>query len=82
VEYLIESKVFQGTPEDIARFLHSAESLNKTMIGDYLGERYKQTNKKEIRFKILKRDEFCIRVLNAFVNKMDFSKFEFDHALR
>lgn len=40
IEYLIESKVFEGTPEDIAKFLHAAEGLSKTKIGEYLGEKY------------------------------------------
>eukprot|EP01119_Soliformovum_irregulare_P001359 TRINITY_DN1107_c0_g2_i1.p1 TRINITY_DN1107_c0_g2~~TRINITY_DN1107_c0_g2_i1.p1 ORF type:complete len:1152 (-),score=404.61 TRINITY_DN1107_c0_g2_i1:97-3552(-) len=66
VAYLIESKVFQGTPNDIAKFLHAAEGLSKTMIGDYLGE----------------HDDFVNDVLTAFINRMDFVGFEFDHALR
>ena len=40
IEYLIEHNLLQRTPEDVARFLFQGEGLNKTAIGDYLGERY------------------------------------------
>lgn len=39
IEYLIEHGLLQNTAEDVARFLFQGEGLNKTAIGDYLGER-------------------------------------------
>lgn len=39
IEYLIEQKVLENDPEDVAQFLYKGEGLNKTAIGDYLGER-------------------------------------------
>ena len=54
------------TPEDVARFLAKTAGLNKTMIGEYLGE----------------REEYCLRVMHAFVDVLDFSGLEFDAAIR
>lgn len=39
IQFLIENDLLQNTPEDIAQFLYKGEGLNKTVIGDYLGER-------------------------------------------
>lgn len=36
---MVEHELLQNTPEEIARFLYKGEGLNKTAIGDYLGER-------------------------------------------
>lgn len=38
IEYLITNELLNDTPEDIAKFLLEEDGLNKTMIGDYLGE--------------------------------------------
>ncbi|KAK2088842.1 hypothetical protein P7K49_034749 [Saguinus oedipus] len=40
IQFLVENELLQNTPEEIARFLYKGEGLNKTAIGDYLGERY------------------------------------------
>jgi cytohesin len=40
IEYLINNGLVANTPEDVARFLFAGEGLNKTAIGDYLGEKY------------------------------------------
>jgi len=32
--------MLNNTAEDVAQFLFKGEGLNKTAIGDYLGERY------------------------------------------
>ena len=40
IEYLIENKVLPDDPTSIAKFLHTAEGLDKTQIGSYLGEKY------------------------------------------
>lgn len=39
MEYLISHNLLNNTPEDIADFLFKEEGLNKTMIGNYLGEK-------------------------------------------
>jgi len=40
IQFLLENDLLQHTPGDIAQFLYKGEGLNKTVIGDYLGERY------------------------------------------
>ncbi|XP_014677642.1 PREDICTED: cytohesin-4-like, partial [Priapulus caudatus] len=39
IEYLIEHGLLQNCKEDVAQFLFKGEGLNKTAIGEYLGER-------------------------------------------
>lgn len=39
IVFLVENELLRHTPEDIAQFLYKGEGLNKTAIGDYLGER-------------------------------------------
>ncbi len=53
-------------PEEVAKFLAKTEGLNKTMIGEYLGE----------------REEVCLRVMHAYVDAMDFTNMDFDAAIR
>lgn len=55
-----------GTPEEVAAFLAKTEGLDKTLIGDYLGE----------------REDFNLKVMHAFVDALDFSGLEFDTAIR
>lgn len=50
----------------MAQFLHKGEGLNKTAIGDYLGE----------------RNDFNEKVLQAFVNLHDFTDLILVQALR
>jgi cytohesin len=38
VEFMIEQSLVNDTPEDIAHWLYRTEGLDKTKIGDYLGE--------------------------------------------
>ncbi|TRY78949.1 hypothetical protein DNTS_018827 [Danionella cerebrum] len=66
IQFLLENDLLQQTPEDIAQFLYKGEGLNKTVIGDYLGE----------------RDEFNIRVLQAFVELHEFADLNLVQALR
>ncbi|XP_044733078.1 cytohesin-1 isoform X2 [Chrysoperla carnea] len=66
IEYLVEKGLLQQTPEDIAQFLHKGEGLNKTAIGDYLGE----------------RNDFNENVLRAFVDLHDFKDLILVQALR
>lgn len=39
IHFLIDTSLLKNTNEDIAKFLYKGEGLNKTAIGDYLGER-------------------------------------------
>ncbi|XP_043109825.1 cytohesin-1b isoform X2 [Puntigrus tetrazona] len=66
IQFLIENELLKNTCEDIAQFLYKGEGLNKTAIGDYLGE----------------RDEFNIQVLHAFVELHEFTDLNLVQALR
>lgn len=66
IEYLIEKGLLQNTPESVAQFLHKGEGLNKTAIGDYLGE----------------KNDFNEKVLQAFVDLHDFRDLILVQALR
>eukprot|EP00879_Flechtneria_rotunda_P009955 GHRR01010411.1.p1 GENE.GHRR01010411.1~~GHRR01010411.1.p1 ORF type:complete len:1258 (+),score=566.72 GHRR01010411.1:286-4059(+) len=52
--------------EDVATFLAKTEGLDKTLIGDYLGE----------------REDFNLKVMHAYVDALDFIDMEFDTAIR
>uniref|UniRef100_A0A9J7ZIZ4 Cytohesin-2 n=1 Tax=Cyprinus carpio carpio TaxID=630221 RepID=A0A9J7ZIZ4_CYPCA len=66
IVFLVENELLRHTPEDIAQFLYKGEGLNKTAIGDYLGE----------------RDDFNIKVLQAFVDLHEFTDLNLVQALR
>lgn len=66
IRYLTERNLIDGSFKDIAKFLHTTEDLNTSKLGEFLG-----TNK-----------PFNSGVLQAFVDYIDFSKLEFDNALR
>ncbi|XP_037244421.1 cytohesin-2 isoform X1 [Falco naumanni] len=66
IQFLVENELLRHTAEDIARFLYKGEGLNKTAIGDYLGE----------------REEFNIGVLHAFVDLHEFTDLNLVQALR
>uniref|UniRef100_A0A8C6SHQ5 Cytohesin 3 n=1 Tax=Neogobius melanostomus TaxID=47308 RepID=A0A8C6SHQ5_9GOBI len=66
IQFLLENDLLQNTPEDIAQFLYKGEGLNKTVIGDYLGE----------------REDFNIKVLQAFVELHEFADLNLVQALR
>lgn len=66
IEFLTEHGLLQATSEDVAGFLYKGEGLNKTAIGDYLGE----------------RSEFNEKVLKAFVDLHDFTDLILVQALR
>ena len=40
IDHLKEIKLIQGNPIEVAKFLHTGEGLDKTAIGNYLGEPY------------------------------------------
>uniref|UniRef100_A0A914NE75 SEC7 domain-containing protein n=1 Tax=Meloidogyne incognita TaxID=6306 RepID=A0A914NE75_MELIC len=63
----LHSKGFIGTePEDIAAFFHAEERLDKSVIGDYLGD----------------GDSFNQKVMYAYVDTFDFSGVNIVQALR
>ncbi|XP_078439821.1 brefeldin A-inhibited guanine nucleotide-exchange protein 2-like [Wolffia australiana] len=66
IEFLIKSKKVGESPEDIAAFLKDASGLNKTLIGDYLGE----------------RDDLPLKVMHAYVDSYDFQGMDFDEAIQ
>ncbi|XP_035549064.1 brefeldin A-inhibited guanine nucleotide-exchange protein 5 isoform X3 [Juglans regia] len=66
IEYLISNKLLENTPASIAQFLRSTHSLDKAMIGDYLGH----------------HEEFPLAVMHAYVDSMKFSGMKFDNAIR
>ncbi|MGH0183579.1 UNVERIFIED_CONTAM: hypothetical protein FKN15_019560 [Acipenser sinensis] len=66
IQFLVENELLCHTAEEIAQFLYKGEGLNKTAIGDYLGE----------------RDDFNIRVLHAFVDLHEFTDLNLVQALR
>lgn len=66
VQFLISHGLVLETPEDVAQFLYKEEGLNKTAIGDYLGE----------------KNDFNEAVLKAFVELHDFTDLILVQALR
>uniref|UniRef100_H2YA49 SEC7 domain-containing protein n=1 Tax=Ciona savignyi TaxID=51511 RepID=H2YA49_CIOSA len=66
IKYLIEQGHIENTAKSVAEFLFKGEHLNKTSIGDYLGE----------------RDEFNIDVLKEFVICHEFTGKSLDKSLR
>ncbi|KFP87258.1 Cytohesin-4, partial [Apaloderma vittatum] len=66
IQYLIEHEVLSSDLQEIARFLHKGEGLNKTAIGDYLGG----------------RDPTNIQILQAFVACHQFANLNLVQALR
>ncbi|KAK7349618.1 hypothetical protein VNO77_07120 [Canavalia gladiata] len=66
IEFLINANKVGDSPEDIAVFLKDASGLDKTLIGDYLGE----------------REELSLKVMHAYVDSFNFQEMEFDEAIR
>ncbi|MCI4375718.1 hypothetical protein PGIGA_G00114000 [Pangasianodon gigas] len=66
VSYLVENKLLELKPQSIAEFLYKEEGLNKTAIGDFLGE----------------REEIHLQILKAFVELHEFSDLNLVQALR
>lgn len=66
IQYLVESNLLEWQPEPVAEFLYKEEGLNKTAIGNFLGE----------------RKEMHLAVLKAFVELHEFSDLNLVQALR
>ncbi|XP_071724366.1 LOW QUALITY PROTEIN: brefeldin A-inhibited guanine nucleotide-exchange protein 2-like [Rutidosis leptorrhynchoides] len=66
IEFLINANKVGSSPEEIAEFLKNASGLNKTLIGDYLGE----------------REDLSLKVMHAYIDSFDFQGLDFDEAIR
>ncbi|XP_076871828.1 cytohesin 4b [Brachyhypopomus gauderio] len=66
INYLVENDLLENNPQSIAEFLYKEEGLNKTAIGDFLGE----------------RDEIHLLTLKAFVELHEFLDLNLVQALR
>ncbi|KAM3833557.1 cytohesin-4 [Vipera latastei] len=66
IQYLAEHKVLSLDAQEVAKFLYQGEGLNKTAIGDYLGQ----------------RDPLNLQVLQAFVECHQFANLNLVQALR
>jgi len=65
-QLLNDGFIKENSPEEIAKFILSTESLDKSMIGEYLGE----------------GEPHNIAIMHAFVDSMDFTRRRFVDALR
>ncbi|XP_041634189.1 cytohesin-2-like [Cheilinus undulatus] len=66
IQYLVENGLLEWRAETVAEFLYKEEGLNKTGIGNFLGE----------------REEMHIEILKAFVGLHEFSDLNLVQALR
>ncbi|XP_030638813.1 cytohesin-3 [Chanos chanos] len=66
MQYLVDNDLLEWTPEAVAEFLYKEEGLNKTAIGDFLGE----------------REEMHLQILKAFLDLQEFSDLNLVQALR
>ncbi|KAF7711176.1 cytohesin 4b [Silurus meridionalis] len=66
INYLVENNLLEWNPRSVAEFLYKEEGLNKTAIGDFLGE----------------REEMHLRILKAFVELHEFADLNLVQALR
>ncbi|PIA33204.1 hypothetical protein AQUCO_04200152v1 [Aquilegia coerulea] len=66
IEYLISNKLVEYKPASVAQFLRNTPSLDKAMVGDYLGQ----------------HEEFPLAVMHAYVDSMAFSEMKFHTAIR
>ena len=66
VQFLQERKLIGSTVEDIAQWLLTDERLDKTIIGDYLGE----------------NDDHCKSVMCGYIDALNFSEMDIVAALR
>lgn len=66
IDWLVANKLIKEGAADVARFLYKSEGLNKTTIGNYLGEKI----------------DFNLEVLDAFIELHDFKNLLLVQALR
>ncbi|KAL4236729.1 Brefeldin A-inhibited guanine nucleotide-exchange protein 1 [Mactra antiquata] len=66
VQYLQDQGLLGTSPDDIAELFHSDDRLDKTQVGDYLGE----------------NEKFNKEVMYAYVDQLNFAEMDFVSALR
>uniref|UniRef100_A0A1D1YN54 Brefeldin A-inhibited guanine nucleotide-exchange protein 2 n=1 Tax=Anthurium amnicola TaxID=1678845 RepID=A0A1D1YN54_9ARAE len=66
IEFLLSYKLVENTSASVAQFLKNTLTLDKAMIGEYLGQ----------------HEEFPVAVMHAYVDSMKFSGLKFDAAIR
>eukprot|EP00897_Mesotaenium_endlicherianum_P001745 jgi/Mesen1/1599/ME000134S00728 len=66
IAFLIKAKKIGDTPEEVAAFLRTGQGLDKSMIGDYLGE----------------REDYAMKAMHAYVDSFNFQGQNFDEAIR
>ncbi|KAK3091259.1 hypothetical protein FSP39_018373 [Pinctada imbricata] len=64
--YLQEQGMLGNMPDDVAEFFHTDDRLDKTLVGDFLGE----------------NEKFNKEVMYAYVDQLDFTEMSFVPALR
>lgn len=90
----MDNDLLEWIPEAVAEFLYKEEGLNKTAIGDFLGERYDDgyifvvntacgsDMEKKIFPSCIHREEIHLQILQAFVHLHEFSNLNLVQALR
>ncbi|CAI5509907.1 unnamed protein product [Closterium sp. Naga37s-1] len=66
IDFLIKAKKLGDGAEEIVAFLRKTEGLDKTMIGDFLGD----------------RDDMSIKIMHAYMDSYNLSGMDFDEAIR
>ncbi|CAI9269082.1 unnamed protein product [Lactuca saligna] len=66
IGFLTANRLVENTPVAVALFLRNTSSLDKAMIGDYLGQ----------------HEDFPLAVMHAYVDSMNFSGMKFHTAIR
>ncbi|XP_051121206.1 brefeldin A-inhibited guanine nucleotide-exchange protein 5 isoform X2 [Andrographis paniculata] len=66
IKQLISSGLVEKTPTAVALFLRNTPTLDKAMLGDYLGQ----------------HEEFPLAVMHSYVDSMNFSGMKFDVSIR
>ncbi|XP_056608968.1 cytohesin-3 [Triplophysa dalaica] len=66
IQYLVDNGLLEWKPDSVSEFLYKEEGLNKTAIGNLLGE----------------REEIHLQILKAFVDLHEFSNLNLVQALR
>jgi Sec7-like guanine-nucleotide exchange factor len=70
--------IIDNTTDSVAQFLYTGEGLNKTAIGEYLGEKYVEKPyvqhyiRSTTASNFVSRNEFSIEVLHKFVQLHEF----------
>lgn len=94
IQYLVDNDLLEWKPEAVAEFLYKEEGLNKTAIGNFLGERYDDGDifvanaacgsdiEKQIFLSCIHREEIHLQILQAFVHLHEFSNLNLVQALR